>query len=404
MQQLFSRPQALAVAGGFLSILIFTSLPRIPLVAIGATCIGLALSMTRRGAAAQAASEAKKQAEAAKPAETRVEDYLSVDPMEVEIGVGLIRLADPHRGGDLLERIQRVRQNVAGEIGIILPKVRIRDNMRLDQNQYRIKIADMPVAEGLVHAAKFLAMDAAATREAPGTLGPGRGRVPGIATREPAFGTPAVWIEPAERDQAEKHGYTVVEPGGVIATHLTETIRRHADEILTRDSTKHLIDELKRTSPVVVDELIPGVMKLSEVQQILQMLLREGVPIRQLGPILETLGDYAPRTKEPILLGGARAAPPGPLDLDAVSQRREPFVRRHARSGPGGPHSGRLRAQRARAVRPHVAAGHRGHLPADCRGRRALDAGQPSARGAGESADPRRLAADDLRTCRTWWC
>jgi flagellar biosynthesis protein FlhA len=297
LQQLFSRPQALAVAGGFLSILIFTSLPRIPLLAISATCIGLALTMTRRGAAVKAASEAKKQAEAAKPAETRVEDYLSVDPMEVEIGVGLIRLADPRRGGDLLERIQRVRQNVAGEIGIILPKVRIRDNMRLDQNQYRIKIADMPVAEGLAYASKFLAMD-------PGTGNPpaGGGRVQGMATREPAFNTPAVWIEPGVRDQAEMYGYTVVEPGSVIATHLTETIRRHADEILTRDSTKHLIDELKRTSPVVVDELIPSVMKLSEVQQILQMLLREGVPIRQLGPILETLGDYAPRTKEPILL------------------------------------------------------------------------------------------------------
>ena len=216
--------------------------------------------MTRRGAAAKAASEAKKQADAAKPAETRVEDYLSVDPMEVEIGVGLIRLADPRRGGDLLERIQRVRQNVAGEIGIILPKVRIRDNMRLDQNQYRIKIADMPVAEGMVYAAKFLAMDPGSG--APGA--PGRGTVPGMATREPAFGTPAVWIEPATRDQAEMHGYTVVEPGSVIATHLTETIRRHADEILTRDSTKHLIDELKRTSPVVVDELIPGVMKLAK--------------------------------------------------------------------------------------------------------------------------------------------
>lgn len=246
LRQLFSRPQALAVAGGFLSVLIFTSLPRVPLLAIGATCIGLAFSMTRRNAAAQAAGEAKRQAEAAKPAEARVEDYLSVNPMEVELGVGLIRLADPRRGGDLLGRIQSVRQNVAGEIGIILPKVRIRDNMRLEQNQYRIKIADMPVAEG--------------------------------------------------------YCYTLVEPGGAIATHLTETIRRHADEILTRDSTKHLIDELKRTSPVVVDELIPGVMKLSEVQQILQMLLREGVPVRQLGPILETLGDYAPRTKDPVLL------------------------------------------------------------------------------------------------------
>ncbi len=296
LQQLFSRPQALAVAGGFLSILIFTSLPRVPLLAIGATCIGLALTMTRRGAAVQAAAEAKKRADAAKPAETRVEDYLSVNPMEVELGVGLIRLADPRRGGDLLQRIQRVRESVAGEIGIILPKVRIRDNMRLDQNQYCIKIADMPVAEGQVHAARFLAME-------PGSgATSGRGRVPGIAAREPAFGTPAVWIEPAQREQAERQGYTVAEPGGVIATHLTETIRRHADEILTRDSTKHLIDELKRTSPVVVEELIPGVMKLAEVQQILQMLLREGVPIRQLGPILETLGDYAPRTKEPILL------------------------------------------------------------------------------------------------------
>src|SRR4029077_18355270 len=129
-----------------------------------------------------------------------------------------------------------------------------RDNMRLDQNQYRIKIADMPVAEGTIYAAKFLAMDA----------GNNSGKIYGMATREPAFGTPAVWIDAQSRDQAEMYGYTVVEPGSVIATHLTETIRRHADEILTRDATKHLIDELKRTTPVVVDELIPGAMKLSE--------------------------------------------------------------------------------------------------------------------------------------------
>ena len=184
MRQLFSRPQALGVAGGFLSILIFTSLPRIPLLAIAATCIGPALTSTRRVAAAKAATEAKKQADSAKPPETRVEDYLSVDPMEVEIGVALIRLADPRRGGDLLERVQRVRQNVAGEIGIILPKVRIRDNMRLDQNQYRIKIADMSVAEGTIYAAKFLAMDSGTTT----------GKVPGMATRSrpsarPPFGS-----------------------------------------------------------------------------------------------------------------------------------------------------------------------------------------------------------------------
>jgi flagellar biosynthesis protein FlhA len=148
------------------------------------------------------------------------------------------------------------------------------------------------VAEGQAFAGKFMAMESGATS----------GRVQGISTREPAFGTPAVWIDATTRDQAEMFGYTVVEAGSVIATHLTETIRRHADEILTRDAAKHLIDELKRTAPVVVDELIPGVLKLAEVQQILHMLLREGVPIRQLGAILETLGDYATRSKEPVLL------------------------------------------------------------------------------------------------------
>ena len=292
LRQLFSRPQALAVAGGFLGVLVFTSLPRIPLLLIGGSCVSLAVMLSRRAVQAQSHAEAQRKAEAAKPRDTRIEDYLSVDPMEIEIGVGLIRLADPNRGGDLLERVQRVRQNVATEIGIILPKVRIRDNMRLQQNQYGIKIADMRVADGVVYPGMYLAIDSGVTS----------GEVPGTPTKEPAFGTPAVWVEPAKRDHAEMLGYTVVEPGSVIATHLTETVRRHADEILTRDATKHLIDELKQNSPAAVEELVPGVMKLAEVQQILQMLLREGVPIRQLGAILETLGDYAPRTKDPVLL------------------------------------------------------------------------------------------------------
>jgi flagellar biosynthesis protein FlhA len=192
----------------------------------------------------------------------------------------------------LLDRIHRIRQNVASDIGIILPKVRIRDSFQLDQDQYRIKIAGSPVAEGRVYPGKLLAMNS----------GMATGKVPGIETKDPAFGSPALWIDVAVRDQAEMHGYTVVDPGAVIATHVTETVRKHADEILTRDATKHLVDELHQTSPAVVDELIPGVMKLSEVQQILQMLLREQVPIRQLGTILETLGDYGSRTKDPILL------------------------------------------------------------------------------------------------------
>jgi len=292
VKQLFSRPQALAVAGGFLGVLVFTNLPRIPLMLLGMGCVGLALTLNRRTVQAKVSEEAQKKAEAAKPPAERVEDYLLVDPMEVEIGVGLIRLADPNRGGDLLERIHRIRQNVAAEIGIVLPKVRVRDNFRLAQQDYRIKIADQPVASGSLEAGMLLAMDSGMTT----------GQIPGLPTRDPAFGTPALWIQPALREQAEMHGYTVVEPVAVLATHLTEVIRKHADEILTRDATKHLVEELKKTSPAVVEELIPNTMKLAEVQQILQMLLREQVPIRQLGAILETLGDYAPRTKDPILL------------------------------------------------------------------------------------------------------
>lgn len=290
MTQLFSRPQALAVAAGFLAVLVTTDLPRTPLLVMCAACLGMARVMTQAEVRRQTQHEAE---ENIKPkVEERIEDYLTVDPMEVEVGVGLIRLADPKRGGDLLERIQRVRQSVAAEIGIIMPKVRIRDNMRLDPNEYRIKIADMPVAQDRLEPSHLLAIDSGMTT----------GKIEGIVTNDPAFGTEARWILPGMQDQAALMGYTVVEPGAVLATHLTEVCRRHADEILTRDATKHLVNELKQTQPAVVDELIPSVMSLAEVQSVLQFLLREQVPIRQLATILETLGDYAPRTKDPILL------------------------------------------------------------------------------------------------------
>ena len=292
ISQIFSRPRALAVTGAFLGVLVFTNLPALPLLSIGGSLIGMAVVMTRKEKQAAAQTQAKAKAEEKKPPVERIEDYLLVDPMEAEIGVGLIRLADPKRGGDLLDRITRIRQNMAAEIGIIIPKVRIRDNFRLDQNQYRIKIADVPVAEGIIYPSMLLAMDSGLTS----------GRIDGIGTKDPAFGTAAVWIEPSHRSQAEMLGYTVVEPVSVLATHLSEVVRKHADEILTRDAAKHLIDELKQSSPAVVDELIPGLMKLGEVQQILQMLLREQVSIRQLAPILERLADYAGRTKDPILL------------------------------------------------------------------------------------------------------
>lgn len=294
VKQLFSRPEALYVAAGFLGILVFTNLPAVPLMTLAAGCVGLAVVMKRR-TTDEKEQAAKEQAEAeaqTEKKEERIEDYLTIDPMEMEIGVGLIRLADPNRGGDLLPRITGVRQGVAADIGIVLPKVRIRDNMRLGENQYRIKIANNPITEGEVYPDLMLAMDSGVTS----------GKVPGHETRDPAFGQPAVWIEAGMRERAEMLGYTPVEPAAVLATHLQEIVRRHADEILTRDACKHLIDELKETSPAVVDELIPGVMKLNEVQQVLQMLLRDQVSIRQLSVILEVLGDYGTKTKDPVWL------------------------------------------------------------------------------------------------------
>jgi flagellar biosynthesis protein FlhA len=305
LQQIFARPQALTVTGAFLAILVFTSLPRVPLLTLGAACLGLARMMTRRESeAAASAVQQAEQAKKAKQSEERVEDFLAVDPMEVELGVGLIRLADPNRGGDLLDRVQRVRQNIAGEIGILMPKVRIRDNMRLEATQYRIKIADISVAQGEIQPTQLLAIEPvdASQGGADASFGETRPQVDGIPTKDPAFGSDAKWINPGLADQAELYGYTVVEPGAVLATHLTEVCRRHADEILTRDATKHLVDELKASSPTVVSELIPGVMSLAEVQGILHLLLREQVSVRQLSAILETLGDYAPRSKDPILL------------------------------------------------------------------------------------------------------
>jgi len=294
LQQLFSHPRSLAVAGGFVFILIFTSLPKIPLLTIGCACSGLALVLSRTQKDKEQLEKKTQQdiEKNTKPPEERIEDYLTVEPMEVEIGVGLIRLASLKSGGDLLPRITAVRQSIAAEIGIILPKVRIRDNTRLNENEYRIKMANNPIATGMLYPGKFMAI----------STGPANERLPGVETRDPAFDQPAVWIDAGMKDRAAMMGQTPIEPTAVLATHLQEIVRRHADELLTRDATKHLIDELRKTSPAVVDELIPGVMKLAEVQNILQMLLREEVPIKQLSLILETLGDYASRVKDPIWL------------------------------------------------------------------------------------------------------
>ena len=286
--QMFIQPEAMGVSALILGGLSFTGLPRFPLIVLGGglSVMAVVMSRVRKVKAVMKVDQATQKVQE-KPA-PKPEDNLFVDPMELELGFGLIRLADANSGGDLLDRVTRVRHKIAQELGMILPKVRIRDNIRLDQRQYQIKIQDVPVAWGTIFADGLLAIDSGATS----------GKLPGVATTEPAFGRPAYWIETSQRERAELLGYSVVEPSAVIVTHLTEVVRRNSDELLSRQQVHQLLDNLKQHSPKIVEELIPDVLKPHHVHQVLCNLLRERVPIRNLEAILETLGDYADRTKD----------------------------------------------------------------------------------------------------------
>ncbi|QDT29750.1 Flagellar biosynthesis protein FlhA [Gimesia panareensis] len=295
VKQFSGHPEALFLASTFLFALAFTGLPAGPMLALAVGCTVTGV-MRRKGQQAtevqKQKAETHQQQQAQQAPEPKPEDHLFVDPLELELGVGLLRLADPATGGDLLDRVTRIRHKIAQELGIILPKVRIRDNIRLGQRDYQIKIRDVAVAWGSIYPDGLLAIDTGATN----------GDIPGIDTIEPAFGRPAKWIELGQKERAELMGFNVVEPSAVAITHLTEVVREHSSELLTREQVHALIENLKENSPKVVEELIPDVLKISQVQHVLSNLLRERVPIRDLETILQTLGDYADRTKEPMLL------------------------------------------------------------------------------------------------------
>ena len=217
-----------------------------------------------------------------------VVSLLSVDPIELEFGYGIIPLADVNQGGDLLDRVVMIRRQIALEMGTVVPIIRLRDNIQLNPNQYIIKIKGVQVADGEIMFDHYMAMNPGYVEE----------EITGIETEEPSFHLPAIWITEGQRERAESMGYTVVDPPSIIATHLTEVIRTHIAELLTRQDTQNLIDNLKESNPSVVEELTPKLLGLGEIQKVLQNLLEEGVSIRDLLTIFETLADYAATTRD----------------------------------------------------------------------------------------------------------
>ena len=289
--QLFSNPKILGVAGGM--ILFFAMIPgfpKVPFILLGVTGVAAAFL----GSNNQKKQEMIKKdvPSVQKEGEERVEDYLHIDPMELEIGYGLIPLVDVKQGGDLLDRITMIRRQLATELGIIIPPIRIRDNIQLKPNEYRLKIRAILSGKGELMSGAYLAMD-------PGTAAR---KIRGIQTVEPAFGLPALWITESQKEDAEMSGYTVVELPAVLATHLTEVVKKHAHELITRQDVRQLLDTIKETHATLVDELIPGILSVGEVHKVLQNLLRERVSIRDLLLILETLANVAPRNKNTDIL------------------------------------------------------------------------------------------------------
>ena len=294
LSQLLNRPQVMWAAAGVLGLLMLTSLPRLPLFVLAVGCCGAAVLLRGPIPTAPEKSPSKKTSVKGEPQklEPRIEEYLAVDPVELELGLSLVRLADVKRGGSLLSRITELRQSIAVRLGLVLPKVRIRDNLRLDESQYRIKVNGNSVASA------ELPMDLV-------FMTGSRDQWPaleGKLIRHPAFSQPLLGVMPEQIQAAKQAGLEILDPLQVLLRHLRIVVNQHAPELLTRDATRHLVDETRKTSPAVVDELIPDIMKLSDVQRILQRLLSEGVSIRQLSIVLETLGDESDATKSDVEL------------------------------------------------------------------------------------------------------
>jgi len=309
-RQLLFYPRALTILAGMLTVMaLVPGLPTIPFLTM-AVVVGLVSYTLHRhgmpeaaGATAPAAALTGGKAEDAKAkaalpgaatsaearATDKLESLLSLDTLQIELGYGLVSMADARKGGDLLERVTGVRRNFVQEMGMLIPPIRLRDNLQLSTNEYRFVLKGNPISQGQLMPGHWLAMNATNSKTT----------LKGIPTVEPVFQLPATWVTDVERKSAEVAGYTVVDAVSVMVTHLSETVRRHCHEILTRQDVQSLLDNLKQTNPAVVNELVPAQLTVGQVQRILQNLLAEGISIRNLAGILEKVSDYASVTKNP---------------------------------------------------------------------------------------------------------
>lgn len=293
--QLFSMDRVLLMVGAALILLgVTTPLPWYIFIPLGMALIIYSRKLSAK--AGETAIEESAEQEETEASEIRkpenVVSLLNVDPIELEFGYGIIPLADVNQGGDLLDRVVMIRRQIALELGAVVPIIRLRDNIQLNPNQYVIKIKGIQVSEGEILFDHYMAMNPGYVEE----------EITGIPTFEPSFHLPAIWITESQRERAESLGYTVVDPPSIIATHLTEVIRQHIAELLTRQDVQNLINNIKDNNTTLIDELVPKLMGVGEIQKVLQNLLEEGISIRDLVTIFETLADHAAVTRDPDIL------------------------------------------------------------------------------------------------------
>lgn len=295
VSQLFGIPKVLYLVGTIIAVLgLITPLPDLIFLALGLVFIvtGRMIAGTIETAQIEGEIDAEEVAAEEIRQPENVNSLLQVDPIELEFGYGIIPLADVNQGGDLLDRVVMIRRQIALELGTVVPIIRLRDNIQLNPNQYIIKIKGIQVSEGEILFDHYMAMNPGYVEE----------EITGIPTFEPSFHLPAIWITEGQRERAESMGYTVVDPPSIIATHLTEIIRQYISELLTRQDVQNLVNNLKETNPSLVEELVPKLLGLGEVQKVLQNLLKEGISIRDLLTIFETLADYAATTRDTDIL------------------------------------------------------------------------------------------------------